>query len=36
MYEIETLIRQSFDIMPLQHAFAAEDDLTPVVDEDVA
>ncbi len=35
MYEIETLIRQSYNIMPLQHVFAA-DDADTFVDEDVA
>ncbi len=35
MYEIETLIRQSYNIMPLHHVFAADDSDT-FVDEDVA
>jgi len=35
MYEIETLIRQSYNIMPLNHVFAA-DDADTFVDEDVA
>jgi len=35
MYEIETLIRQSYNIMPLQHAFADED-AASTIDEDVA
>jgi recombination protein RecA len=35
MYEIETLIRQSYNIMPLQHVFA-DDEGAAVIDEDVA
>lgn len=34
MYEIEALIRQSYNIMPLNHAF--EEDEAAVADEDVA
>ncbi|MCC6799016.1 MAG: recombinase RecA [Anaerolineae bacterium] len=35
LYEIETLIRQSYNIMPLQHVYADEES-SPAVDEDVA
>jgi len=36
MYEIETLIRQSYDIMPLHHVFSDSDDGGAIADEDVA
>jgi len=35
LYEIETLIRQSYNIMPLQHVYA-EEEAAPTIDEDVA
>ena len=36
MYEIETLIRQSYDIMPLHHAFSDSEEEAAIADEDVA